>query len=117
VEFTPSLEGIMPRHVEYHPYAVQPVQPRPGVDAKESGTPGRPFADLLADAEAVRDPVLITAPAHAAMPGRTTLSAGGLVAAATGLWHGLGGLGLAGRIRKEQAEADAGHSGTSSVDG
>jgi len=97
----------MPRHVEYHPYAAKPVQSRPGAGARETATAGKPFAALLAEAEAVRDPVHIRAPAAA--PGsRNAMSAGGLVAAATGLWHGLGGLGLHSRARKEAAAAGAG---------
>lgn len=94
----------MPRPVENHPYAVKPVQSRPGAGAKETATAGRPFAELLAQAEAVQDTVRITAPA--AVPGsRNGMSASGLVAAATGLWHGLGGLRLAGRARKGRGAA------------
>ena len=34
----------MPRHVEHNPYAVHPVQSRPGAGAKETATTGRSFA-------------------------------------------------------------------------
>jgi hypothetical protein len=82
----------MPRSVENNPYAVRPVHSRPGTGAKEAATAGRPFADLLAEADSVRDSVRLTAPAGAAGL-KHSITAGSLAAAAAGLWQGLGGTG------------------------
>ena len=104
----------MARHVEHNPYAVRPARSRPGAGAKEGSRleRDRPFAELLAEAEAVRDAVRITVPLAwpaGAPAGKGAISAGLLVAAATGLWYGLsGGIGLPGRARRERvATADS----------
>lgn len=93
----------MPRNVEFHPYAVKPVHSRPGAGAKDAASAGKPFAQLLAEAEAVRDSVHIKAPAPAPVL-KTARTVSGLVAAATGLWHGLGGSGRARRAREDAPE-------------
>jgi len=96
--FTLLREGVMPRHVEHNPYAVRPVGSRPGAGAKEGTRSGRPFADLLAEAESVRDAVRITAPALAVPDAKGAFTASGLAAAVTVLWHGRG----ADRARRAQ---------------
>jgi len=85
----------MPRHVERNPYAVRPVVAHSGVGAKETSTGQPRFAELLAEAERVRDAVDVRG-RSANDSAQWTMAGTGVVAAAAvfagtvaGMWQGL----------------------------
>ena len=100
----------MPRHVELNPYAVRPVSAHSGVGAKGTSTGQPRFAELLAEAERVRDAVDVRGRAagdpapHAAAGARVVAAAATLAGTVAGMWQGLTlGPWTERRVRRDEA--------------
>ena len=100
----------MPRHVELNPYAVRPVSAHSGVGAKETRTGQPRFAELLAEAERVRDSVDVRGrtasdPASRTATGtRVVTAAAALAGTVAGIWQGLNlGPWMEHRVRRDEA--------------